>query len=193
MKILPFTKTNIETIVRQLDENMPVIMPTDTIYGIHLPYKPDNLSRINELKQRAADQLCNVIYAKVSQITNHISNNEAKVIVNIGNVIGLTTIVSGNHDDGLAIRKIQSTDNPLLHSILLQSGPLYSTSANVSGETYIHDPSVISEKFNINIYRNVSHETHTPNHSTIVDIRSTKPTVIRGHVSDETLSRLFHK
>ena len=71
MKILPFTASNIDIIARQLRDNKAVILPTDTIYGIHLPYRDGNLARLNTIKQRPVDQPCNVIYAGLDQLQGH--------------------------------------------------------------------------------------------------------------------------
>ncbi len=195
MKTIPFTKPNIEIITTALSGNQPVILPTDTIYGIHLPYQAKNLDLINKIKKRPLKQPCNVIYSHVSQITNLANESEIQKLYKLKNVPEITVIVTDpDNTVGQAIRLIRFDSHPILYELLSKSGPLYSSSANVSGETYNPTPEVIIEKFKDKIAIFATKETVLSNiePSTIIDIRGSGYQIIRpGIVSRETIDRFI--
>src|SRR5690606_18254347 len=144
------------------------------------------------------NQPCNALYADVSQITTLATPMELDRINKILDLPGITTIVSGKSTTGQALRHI-GPEFPILHQILLKTGPLLSTSANLAGKTYVHNFEVIKPLFADRVAlgcfinnpeSNVSPETYLP--STIVDIRNNEIVLVRqGRVSPETLKEML--
>jgi L-threonylcarbamoyladenylate synthase len=187
VKILPFTASNIELISTQLAGNQAVILPTDTIYGLHLPYSDNNLQAINALKHRPADQPCIILYSHVSQITDILGKQDLRALEITSHIKGLSVIVNNHTPAGQAVRLISPKLQPTLSLLLDQTGPLFSSSANVSGETYLHSPEHISRSFNLPTYVspmntiNVSRETLP---STIIDVRTRPWQLVRSGAAD---------
>lgn len=196
MKILPFSTAYIDTIARLLATNQLVILPTDTIYGIHLPYKRGNQAGINDCKGRPANQPINLIYSRVSQITALFNNLSPTVIESASSIRGLSLIIDDGTRAGQAVRKIDSNDMPLLKRLLDRTGPLFSSSANVSGETYCGEPHLIARTFpTVPVFAapDVSRETiASVLPSTIIDTRQTPWQIVRpGAVPAAAISQFM--
>ena len=196
MKILPFTTNNLEFIKNYLADNKVVILPTDTIYGLHVRFNPENLAVINQAKHRSANQPCNAIYSNIDQIKHLITKTEHKTINLLCNISGLTMIVSGETPTGQAIRRIHPSFK-VLFALLEKIGPLYSTSANISTIAYSDNIKDIQVAFpDITLFMKqssyVSRETILP--STIIDIRNKDIKLIRqGSVSREIIAAALNR
>ena len=188
MKTISFNVQAVPLIMAYLIENEVVIMPTDTIYGLHARVNYLNQEKLNEIKGRPPSQPHIILYSNVSQITGFINNT--KKLDRFCHLDGLTTIVDDGSASGLAIRKINNS-NPLLKNVLDQVGPLYSTSSNRHGEVYVSDILKIQSVFDKKVsLMALSENDNTELPSTIIDIRCGLKIIREGRVRREVFNNL---
>ena len=184
MKIIPFTTNNVYPLVNSLINNQVAIIPTDTIYGLHLPVSRENLVILNSLKQRALDQPINVIYANLGQIKPFVVDRQQyKIFELIHEIPYLSVIVTSNLSlSGYSQSfRLITRENDVLRETLELVGPLLSTSANLHKRPYHDDIKVIHETFSdiTAVYSETAVTKSDQSPSTIVDIRDNQLRLIR--------------
>lgn len=132
-------------IIELLNNGAIGIMPTDTIYGIHCKaFRPDLISKIIDIKKRDTNKPFITLISDIKELelldidTNRINNilNEYWPGPN-------TLILTNRNNESLGVRLPM---NDFLISIIKETGPLISTSANISGELNINS---IADAFKI--------------------------------------------
>ena len=137
-----------------IDDNELIVFPTDTVYGLGAKVL-DNLGqeRIMELKNRACSKRFAVLCANLEQIESiAIVNDDAKKIINKFLPGGLTLILEAKNKDihNYAIDNtvaVRIPKHPIAIKLLLENGPLATTSVNLSGEKPLNDYDTINSKF----------------------------------------------
>src|SRR5688500_11055348 len=135
----------INEIAQLLRDGKVVLLPTDTIYGLHaLATEPAAVERIAELKGREDNKPFIVLAASIDQLTDIGIEAEVDLLRRLNNIwpAPLTAILplrqpipASRGASSLAVR-IPALD--WLRDLLTRTGPLVSTSANRSGEPPIH-------------------------------------------------------
>ena len=137
-----------------IDDNELIVFPTDTVYGLGAKVL-DNLGqeRIMELKNRDCSKRFAVLCANLEQIESiAIVNSDAKKIINKFLPGGLTLILEAKNKDihNYAIDNtvaVRIPKHPIAIKLLLENGPLATTSVNLSGEKPLNDYDTINSKF----------------------------------------------
>ncbi len=124
---------DVPQIVKLLKAGEIVVMPTDTIYGIHcLPHYQDLIDKICEIKKRAKDMPLITLISNWAEIINFdvkLDDFEQDQIRNYWPGPN-TLIFKTNHGTTKSFRLPESE---FLISVLKKTGPLVSTSANLHG------------------------------------------------------------
>lgn len=160
-----------------------VLMPTDTIYGLHA--LRDAGQRIAAIKGRDENKPFVTIAASAEQA--------ATLGVEIPDVVRefwpgpLTAILQAGHSK-IAIRV---PDVPWLRSLLEQTGPLFSTSANRAGESPITHPDQLARDLQNALDGIVDAGTRNGEASAIVDFTGAEPSVIRE--GDSRFAQILRK
>lgn len=165
----------IEEIAAVLKANGVVLMPTDTIYGLHaLANSETAAARIAAIKGRDESKRFVLLAASVDQVAS------------LGCVVPsalhqiwpapLTAILQCG-DSTLAVRV---PDLTWLRFLLEQTGPLISTSANRSGEEPITAPDELDAMLRGTLDGVVEAGRREGKPSTIVDFTSPEPRLIRN-------------
>lgn len=198
MKIV--TSEQIDTIKRFIVNNELVVLPTDTVMGISSRVSRENLLKINQLKGRPETQPILVLVADITQITksgwgSDIQNNLVKKLSNLG----LITAIVDDHNNpncetGQAVRLI--SPKHYLHQVISSTGPIYSTSANLSGQPVINDCEqaidCFGSKIPLCVQLNNSDAIIEP--STIIDIRNNQFKIIReGQVKESEITSYINQ
>lgn len=161
----------IEEIASMLLSGGVVLLPTDTIYGLHA--LPDYGARIAEIKGRDENKPFVTIAASIEQVES--------LGVTVPNEIRelwpapLTAIFKKNNST-LAIR---IPDVAWLRSLLERTGPLVSTSANRSGESPITQPNQLARDLHEALDAVVDAGVRDGKASAIVDFTGDEPRVVR--------------
>ncbi|MEO6258841.1 MAG: L-threonylcarbamoyladenylate synthase [Thermoanaerobaculia bacterium] len=152
-----------------------VLMPTDTIYGLHgLAGNPAINERIARIKGRPEDKPFVIIAANLVQL--------GKLDLLIPEVLEslwpapLTAILPRTSSTPLAVRV---PDSRWLRDLLELTGPLVSTSANPSGELPITSPSQLPDNLQSALDAIVDGGVREAKASAIVDFTGAQPRLIR--------------
>jgi L-threonylcarbamoyladenylate synthase len=147
-----------QKIIDLLNSNHTIVLPTDTVYGICTRVNFDNLSNINtlyEVKKRDYDKPPILLFTNFKQLDNlkiQISKSDIDNLANkfwsdkeVKNTLILPikkeflNFLEPLHrgKNQVAIRRINPETNPILYSIIENTGILASSSANLQGQKTI--------------------------------------------------------
>ena len=152
-----------------------VLLPTDTIYGLHALFGSNGVDRIRSMKGREENKPFVTIAANVAQLEN--------IGVEVPPAIRdlwpgpLTAVMRVTNGGSIAAR---IPDLPWLRDLLLQTGPLISTSANRSGEAPITMPDALARDLQIAVDGILDAGLRDGKPSAIVDFTETEPRLIRA-------------
>lgn len=129
-----FQTSDIEEIVETLNDEKIIAVPTDTVYGLCGIIKSDKTEeKIRDIKHRPKEKSFPIMCANLAQIKELCKVDDITLRIIEEFMPGPLTIVLEKIDssDTLAIRYATSKT---LEEVILKTGPLYMTSANLSGE-----------------------------------------------------------
>ena len=164
----------LEALAASLRRGQIVLLPTDTIYGLHaIAGNEDAVKKIAALKERDESKRFVVIAASTDQLLEY----GAAVPDVLRSVwpAPLTAVVP--HPEGSVAVRVP--DLPWLRALLEQTGPLVSTSANRSGEPPVREPSQLAHELQEKIDLALDAGSCEGKPSTIVDFTRDEPCLIR--------------
>ena len=184
-----------------IDDNELIVFPTDTVYGLGAKVL-DNLGqeRIMELKNRDWSKRFAVLCANLEQIESiAIVSEDAKKIINKFLPWGLTLILEAKNKDihNYAIDNtvaVRIPKHPIAIKLLLENGPLATTSVNLSGEKPLNDYDTINSKFKGLVDYIFSDELNIKNSnvpSTILDMANGLKVIREGEIKLEEILKVI--
>ncbi|NQX84236.1 MAG: Sua5/YciO/YrdC/YwlC family protein, partial [Mycoplasmataceae bacterium] len=147
---------NSKKIIKQLKKGNVGIMPTAGVYGIFALATPENVDIINKIKKSDKNKKLSILFPNVEEVFKWMRIDEEREYLVRENLPGLTTFIlkpktiwieeTGFSDlkDGVGVRV---TTNYNLSQIVKETGPLLTTSANVSGYEVITKTDQVKEMF----------------------------------------------
>jgi tRNA threonylcarbamoyl adenosine modification protein (Sua5/YciO/YrdC/YwlC family) len=167
------TESQLDEIASLLRSGGIVLLPTDTIYGLHALANDASRARIAAIKSRDAGKRFVIIAASVAQL----DSMGAEVPSSLNNIwpAPLTAIVRRG-EETIAARV---PDLKWLRDLLERTGPLISTSANRTGEPPITIADALPDELVRAIDGMVDAGPRTGKPSAIVDFTETEPRFIR--------------
>ncbi len=186
---------------KQIDNNELIAFPTDTVYGLGAKvYDALGQERIMELKNRDCSKRFAVLCANLEQIEElAVVSSDAKKIINKFLPGGLTLILEAKNKDihNYAIDNtvaVRIPKHPLAIKLLLENGPLATTSVNLSGEKPMNDYDKIYETFKGKIDYIFSDPTNlkysnTP--STIIDMTDSLKVIREGEIKLDDILKVI--
>jgi L-threonylcarbamoyladenylate synthase len=168
------TAAQIQEIAAALLGGAVLLLPTDTIYGLHALYGSAGVDRIRAMKGREENKPFVTIAADVSQLE--------KIGAEVPDALrdlwpGPITGILRNRNGGTIAARIPDLD--WMRALLAQTGPLISTSANRSGEPPITMPSALAHDLQIAQDGVVDAGLRDGKPSAIVDFTGDEPRLIR--------------
>ena len=157
-----------------------VLMPTDTIYGLHS--LPESSPRIADIKGRDEAKRFVTIAASADQLDIEVPKPLRSIWP-----APLTAILRS----GTSTIAVRVPDLAWLRHLLQKTGPLISTSANMTGEAPITDPSELPLAFVERIDGVVDGGRREGKASAIVDFTETEPRFIRD--GDPRFTQMLRK
>ena len=148
-----FFEADVERTVEALTDGHPVIMPTDTVYGLAAdPRSPRAMARLFELKDRPEGVPVAVLVGSVEQAKTLIEWSPEIDRLTAAHWPGALTIVgkmvdmsvSAGTGDTLGVRL---PDHAFVQACAQRFGPIAATSANPHGEPTITNPADIDAAF----------------------------------------------
>lgn len=125
---------NLETIARYLNEGKVGVMPTDTIYGLHCTISSEEgYYKIFDLKQREENKPLIILISRVEQLESIFDVRMTKYIFNVLKQYwpGPNSIIFTNRSEQTICCRIPK--DIFLQNLMKLTGPLFSTSANITG------------------------------------------------------------
>ncbi len=140
-----------DSAIERLEKGEVIAIPTDTIYGLAARHdRPEAIKQIFEIKKRA---LSNPLVLFIKDI--HELDFFVNKIPDSGRALmkafwpGPLTLVFNNKNSSSTIA-IRIPDHPLILKLLEKTGPLFVTSANISGTPPLKTTSEIEDSFGKN-------------------------------------------
>jgi len=166
-----------------LERGGVVLMPTDTIYGLHaVATDPRTMQRIIDIKGRDADKGFVVIGASIAQLERLgvlFSERSRAAVADLWPgpltaVVALQSPIPASRGAKTLAVRVPALN--WLRDLVERTGPLASTSANRSGEPPLVDPKTVSFR-GVDALIDVGPQDGKP--STIVDFTGDEPRFIR--------------
>ncbi|MGZ4808216.1 MAG: L-threonylcarbamoyladenylate synthase [Thermoanaerobaculia bacterium] len=180
------TNAQIAEIAATLIEHGVVLMPTDTIYGLHALARDEiSIARLAEIKQRDAKPFIVIAnsLAQVDGIGVILSPSNRNALESLWPA-PLTVIVALRQpfaaSRGAATIAIRVPDVEWLRDLLAATGPLASTSANASGAPPASKPGDLPRELLAMLDGIVDAGDLAGKPSTIVDVTGDEPRLIRA-------------
>lgn len=164
----------IEEIAALLASGGVVLMPTDTIYGLHAVYGSDAVRRVAQMKGRDESKHFVTIAASADQARTLGGVDLPDILASIWPAP--MTAILARDTETIAVR-VPNLD--WLRSLLERTGPLISTSANRSGEPSITTPNELAQHLQNALDGIVDAGPCEGKASAIVDFTGERPRVVR--------------
>lgn len=166
-----------------------IAFPTDTVYGVGALIDDDEaINKIYELKNRDLNKPLAILASSIDDILPYIKkpNNEIISIMKkywpgaLTIIFEKTHLVGDNITKGLNTVAFRIPNSNLVLEILKKTGPLATTSVNISGNTPINNYEEIMKSFGEKIDYIIGKDEVSSNiSSTIIDVTSNKVKIIR--------------
>jgi tRNA threonylcarbamoyl adenosine modification protein (Sua5/YciO/YrdC/YwlC family) len=167
------TESQIDEVAVLLRSGGILLMPTDTIYGLHALANDDSAARVAEIKGRDEGKRFVVVGASVDQL-----EATGAEVPDVLRTIWPAPVTAVMRRGGSTIAaRVPALD--WLRRLLEQTGPLFSTSANRSGEPPITEPSDLEPKLLEQLDGVIDGGRIIGKASAIVDFTGTEPRFIR--------------
>jgi L-threonylcarbamoyladenylate synthase len=164
-----------------------VLLPTDTIYGLHALANDDAaIARLAAIKSRDDGKPFVVLGASIEQLEDFGIAIAPDLRAQLASLwpAPLTAVLPLSHpvaaSRGTASLAVRVPNVEWLRDLLATTGPLASTSANISGEAPISSPDNLSDELKNKIDAIVDRGVYGGEPSTIVDFTGDAPRIVRG-------------
>ena len=185
------TALQLHEIAKTLSTGLVVLMPTDTVYGFHaLALDADAVGRVTELKGREETKPFIVLAASMDQLQPlgiSAGRNELDALASLWPapltaILPLAAPIAASRGGMTLAVRIPALG--WLRDLIARTGPLISTSANRSGDPMVVDPILLPRELQERLDGIVDGGLRTGEPSTIVDLTSAEPHILReGEVS----------
>ena len=180
------TKAQLSAIAKMLTDGGVVLMPTDTIYGLHaLAGDENSVARLAEIKGRDAKPFVVIAnsLAQIDTIGVILSLSNRKALASLWPA-PLTAVMSLRNtlaaSRGVATIAVRVPDLEWLRDLLEATGPLASTSANASGAPPASKPEDLPRELLASLDGIVDAGNLDGKSSAIVDVTGDEPRLIRA-------------
>jgi len=190
-------KNDVSNAIKALKTGNLIVYPTDTLYALGADiFNDDAVKRVFKVKKRPSSNPLSVAVANFDVITKIAYTNDVVKKVVERFLPGPLTIILQKKDSvsnvitsGLDKIAVRIPKNDIALDLLSAFGPLTVTSANIHGEKtpYVIKEIMMQFSTNISVYLDDGRLDAKP--STIVDLTSEKPTIVRkGSITREEIS-----
>lgn len=173
-------------IAKTLASGAVVLMPTDTIYGLHaLALDAEAVARVAAIKGRDETKPFIVLAASMDQLQQLGISTERTTLNALDSlwpapltaILPLDAPISASRGAATLAVRIPALD--WLRELVTRTGPLVSTSANRSGDPPVEDPSLLARELQDRLDGIVDGGARSGEVSTIVDLTSAEPHFLR--------------
>lgn len=180
------TALQLKEIAELLRGGKVLLLPTDTIYGLHaLATDRAAVDRIGELKGRADTKPFIVLAASIDQLVDLGIDAEVDLLRRLNEIwpAPLTAILPLSRpapaSRGAATLAVRIPALEWLRDLIARTGPLVSTSANRSGKPPVHEPESLARDLHDALDAVVDGGPRAGEPSAILDLTGAEPRFIR--------------
>jgi L-threonylcarbamoyladenylate synthase len=180
------TSVQLTEIVRLLRGGSVILLPTDTIYGLHaLALDEAAVARVVDIKGREEAKPFVVLASSVEQLAELGVTADAELLRSLAEVwpAPLTAILPLAEpiaaSRGAASLAVRVPALEWLRELVERTGPLVSTSANRSGEPPVESPEFLARDLHEKLDAIIDAGVRNGEPSAILDLTSTEPRFIR--------------
>jgi L-threonylcarbamoyladenylate synthase len=173
-------------IARLLNGGSVVLLPTDTIYGLHArALDAQAVARVAEIKGREETKAFIVLAASIEQLADLGIAADPDLLAGLASIwpAPLTAILPLREpvaaSRGASTLAVRIPDLDWLRELVARTGPLVSTSANRSGEPPVQRPSEFARDLHDRVDAIVDAGARTGAPSAILDLTTAEPRFIR--------------
>lgn len=193
-----YTTHEISDIVDALKEGEVIAVPTDTVYGLCASIEVyESQEKLRDIKHRPKDKAFPIMCANLKQIESLCEIGDVDRIIIQEYMPGPITLilkkkeeVDGYINGGMDTIAIRMATSKELESIIMESGPVYMTSANLSGEKVCETPEEIWNSCK-GIAGILEGDIKFQQASTIVDCTNNYAVVRKGPITQEDIDKLI--
>jgi L-threonylcarbamoyladenylate synthase len=187
------SRLQLNEIAKTLAGGAVVLMPTDTIYGLHaLALHDDAVARVAEIKGRDETKPFIVLAASMEQLPPLGITAKRETLDALASlwpapltaILPLRAPIAASRGASTLAVRIPALD--WLRTLVETTGPLVSTSANRSGEPAVSDPSLLARDLHDRLGAIVDGGPRDGEPSVIVDLTSAEPQFLREGESSFT-------
>lgn len=180
------TTLQLNEIAKALTGGAVVLMPTDTVYGLHaVALDADAVARVGEIKGREDTKPFIVLAASMEQLQplgicaarNTLEALESLWPAPLTAILPLEAPVPASRGGMTLAVRIPALD--WLRELIARTGPLVSTSANRSGEPLVEHPDLLARELQERLGGIVDGGLRGGEPSMIVDLTSVEPHLLR--------------
>jgi tRNA threonylcarbamoyl adenosine modification protein (Sua5/YciO/YrdC/YwlC family) len=180
------TALQLNEIARTLAGGAVVLMPTDTVYGLHALARDDEaVARVAAIKGREDTKPFIVLAASMDQLQplgicaprNVLEALESLWPAPLTAILPLDAAIAASRGGTTLAVRIPALD--WLRELITRTGPLVSTSANRSGEPLVESPEMLARELQERLDGIVDGGVRTGEPSAIVDLTSAEPHLLR--------------
>ena len=195
-----YTTHEISDIVDALKEGEVIAVPTDTVYGLCASIEVhESQEKLRDIKHRPKDKAFPIMFANLKQIESLCEISDVDRIIIQEYMPGPITLVlkkkeevDGYINGGMDTIAIRMATSKELESIIMESGPVYMTSANLSGEKVCQTPEEIWNSCK-GIAGILEGDIKFQQASTIVDCTNNYAVVRKGPITQEDIDKVIRE
>ncbi len=176
-----------EKIKKEILNEKIVAIQTETVYGFFSRISINNKKNINNLKKRDKNQSIQVSFGSFEQIFNWVDISEKQKQIILKNLPGENSYLLKLkkqkqkilNEKNVLVRFPNLSNDSFLIKLLIDVGPLFSTSVNIHGENELNSCLEIKDKFNVVCYENKNIKTKNKS-SKIISLLNDKILILRN-------------
>lgn len=194
-------KDDIDTIVPVLLAGDVVAFPTETVFGLGVKFNDLNaLNKIYQLKHRDSHKAVTLMVHDINDIEKYayIDNQINNVIKHfmpgkITLILKKKEVIDDVFTSGLKTIGIRIPDDPFVLELLKQVGPMFVTSANISGHSDLLNHQDVYSVFKGKIKMIVKGDCGNEIPSTVVKLDQEVQVLRKGHISKQDIEEVYYE
>lgn len=195
MKTVLVDEKQINLIAHSLNEHQVIAFPTETVFGLGVKFDSlEGLKRIYEIKKREKNKAVTLMVATKEEIENYAYINEkAKKVIQafmpgkITLVLKKKASVDDLYTSGLSSIGIRIPDDAFVLDLLKKVGPMWVTSANLSGQPDMIRAENVYDTFKNQVALVVKKDAGNDLASTVVDLQEDCKILRMGSIKEEEI------
>lgn len=201
MKTVLVEKENINAVIDALNHDEVVAFPTETVFGLGVKYNDINaLNKIYDIKHRESHKAVTLMLYNPCQIQDYAYVDESiQRVINhfmpgkMTLILKKKEVIDDVFTSGLKTIGIRIPDDPFVLELLKQVGPMFVTSANLSGQKDLLNHQDVYSVFKGKIKMIVKGDCGNEIPSTVVLLDQEVKILRKGRISKQEIEEVYYE